>query len=87
MTKKEIKECKEYWGSMIYTRGKLDEKKVLAELYDYMTALNNVPLVYERVTGGLLSKINYPAQTVIAAYEDDISKCYVDKDDLRSLLS
>lgn len=86
MTDTERRECIEFWKDIIYKDGKLDEEQVLKELYDFMVAMQEVPKVYCHITGGKLSKINYPASTIIAVADDLISEQYVDKDDLRSLL-
>lgn len=44
------------------------EQQIKQELAGYYFILVNVPIVYETVTGFKLSKPNYPANTVIAAF-------------------
>lgn len=73
------------WKSLIYTDGKLDEEKVKNELMDYGFLLEQVPKVYDAVTGGKLSKTNYHAQTIIAGYKEQFDD-YVHKDDIRDAL-
>ena len=80
------KEAKEFWKDIIYKDGKLDEEQVMKELTDYYFALQEVPKVYDAITNGKLSKISYFAQTIISEYEDDLTKNYIHKDDLRNLL-
>jgi hypothetical protein len=42
------------------------------ELADYEFLLENVPKVYQEISGGLLSYPNYPASVVISKYNDHI---------------
>lgn len=44
------------------------------ELSDFYLLLNEVPKVYMEVTGGLLSKPNYHASTVIGAFNDYLER-------------
>ena len=67
-TDKKIKENIEFWKDLVYTKGKLDEKKVMNELSDYSFMLEEVPKVYMAVAG--LSKPNYYADTIITEFED-----------------
>lgn len=50
----------------------VDDAAVKRELTDYHFLLEQVPRVYEAVTGGLLSKTNYRAETVINAFNDHV---------------
>lgn len=50
----------------------VDEAAVKRELTDYHFLLDQVPRVYEQVTGGRLSKTNYLAETVMAAHDDHV---------------
>jgi len=86
MTDTERRETVEFWKDIIYKNGKLDEEQVLKELCDYMYVMKEVPKVYCHITGGKLSKIMYPASTIIAVADDLISEECVYKDDIRSLL-
>lgn len=49
-------------------------EQVCAELADYHFLLEQVPKVYDAVTGGLLTKTNYEASTIIAAFEDHLNE-------------
>lgn len=70
MTPDEREAAREYWRDIIYTPdGALDEDAVLRELIDYKFILEQVPLVYDALTGGLLSKPTYYARDVISAAE------------------
>jgi hypothetical protein len=59
-----------FWKKLVETDGQLDLQKVANELADYKFLLDQVPKVYMHVTGGKLSKPNYPAAAVIACAED-----------------
>lgn len=45
-------------------------EKIERELHDYYFIMDQVPKVYMHVTGNLLSKCNYYADSVIAAADD-----------------
>lgn len=62
-----------YWPR-VYGDRPLSPDEVAGELADYAHVLREVPKVYEAVTGGKLSKPNYFAQDVIAAFEDHLSE-------------
>jgi hypothetical protein len=46
------------WADLVETNGQLDRDKVARELHDYAVLLREVPLAYDAVTGGRLSKPN-----------------------------
>lgn len=73
------KEIKDFWKPLIYTKGKLDEKKVMNELADFYFIMNEVPKVYCEITGGLLSKLMYPAEVVLGEFQER----FWDKDTIR----
>lgn len=56
--------------------------ELLLEMLDYYFILDQVPLVYCEVTGGLMSKPNYHASSVISEYnnymERQIEECFED---------
>ena len=79
MTKKE-------WKAIVYKDGKLDEKQVFKELHDFGIMIHEVPKVYCEVTGGLLSKHLYPAETVIAEFNERNYSKEITKDDVRDML-
>lgn len=68
----------EFWKDLVEVDGKVDMNKVKAELADYSFILDQVPKVYGHVTGGLLSKPNYPAGTVITQADDHMTQVYED---------
>lgn len=49
---------------------KTEREKIEAELHDFRFMMQQVPKVYGSITGGLLSKRNYYAESVISAAED-----------------
>ena len=61
-----------FWAS-VFPEG-MTAEQVQAELTDYHFLLEQVPKVYDHVTGGLLSKTNYHASTVIAFSDDHFTK-------------
>jgi hypothetical protein len=60
----------EFWAPIVMRGDQLDIEQVMRELYDYHVVLDNVPLVYDHVTGGHLSKPNTAARHVIE-YADE----------------
>lgn len=62
-----------FWKKLVETDGELDLNKVANELSDYKVLLTQVPKVYMHVTGGKLSKPNYPAAAVIECAEDAVA--------------
>ena len=76
MADKEVERVwNDFWKPLLTKEGygvSLDLIK--RELFDYYKMLDNVPKVYMAVTGGLLSKPNYDAATVISVYEDQLNK-------------
>lgn len=52
----------------------MTEQDVKNELHDYRHMLNEVPKVYDHVTGGLLTKPNYFASVVIGEADNHLNK-------------
>jgi|SRR5665213_224233 len=67
-------EAADFWKDIVVKDGELDVAQVKLELEDYHQILENVPKVYDMVTGGLLSKPNYEAEVVIAAFNDYVER-------------
>jgi hypothetical protein len=66
----------EFWKDIVENEdGTLNVDAVKRELADFRHMLNEVPAVYEFVTGGMLSKPNYYARDVISAASDYIERC------------
>lgn len=63
-----------FWKDIVEHEGDLDLDAVKAELYDYKTVLNEVPIVYAHATGGQLSRPEYFATDVIAHIEEYYEK-------------
>lgn len=80
------KKVKDFWKDLIYTKGKLDEKKVMNELSDFYYIMEQVPKVYCAVTGGRLSKLMYPADTVIGIFEDLYYDKEITQDDVNQMI-
>ena len=63
-----------FWRSIVETNGRMDEHKVKRELWDFYYVMHQVSIVYDSLTGGLFSKPNHKAETIISAVEDRESK-------------
>jgi hypothetical protein len=76
-----------FWKDIVCNKdGSINIKQVKKELYDFHFVMQEVPKVYSHITNGRLSKILYPAETVITEVDDIINQEYIMKDDLRDLL-
>ena len=69
-------EWEEYWKPLLYTNKKLDIDKIKNEMMDLIFIYQQVAEVYCHITGGLLSKPNYYAKTIIDEYDNQINKAY-----------
>ncbi len=79
----------DHWAEdMTRSDGTLDPDKVKRELHDYWFLLENVPVVYEHVTVGMLSKPNYDASTIISVHDERCqeSTMGVVRDDVKEIL-
>ena len=81
-----MKKLKLEW-SWLYKNGKLDEKAVLKEIYDYDFLLGEVPKVYSEITGGLLSKTNYKAEVVLSEFNEKFWDKEIIISDIRELIN
>lgn len=77
---------KKDWKEIVYKNGKLDEKQVFKELHDFGIMLEEVPKVYCEITGGLLSKPLYNAETVIAEFNEKNYDKKITQDDVKDML-
>jgi hypothetical protein len=60
-----------FWADIVLgPDGELNLDQVKRELHDYKMLLNEVPLVYQSVTGGVISKPNTLAREVIALADE-----------------
>lgn len=60
----------DFWKEIICDKdGKVDIEQVKKELCDYYKILQEVPKVYSEVTGGVLSKPLYDAETVLSFFQ------------------
>lgn len=69
-------EAEEFWRD-VFPKG-ANKKQLEDELTDYHFILEQVCVVYDHITGGLLCKQNYYAQDVIAAADEHYSKLHED---------
>jgi len=61
---------REFWAPIVEYRGFLDIEQVKKELYDFWLVMDNVPKVYNYVTGGKVSKILTDPEFVKALADD-----------------
>lgn len=69
MTNDVEKVYREFWQEIVAPNGKLDLEQVKKELFDFHKILEEVPKVYDNVTGGRLSKPNTPASVIVGEFE------------------
>jgi len=73
--RKSWKVYNEYWKGIIEVNGEVSMNNLVKELCDYLYLLEQVPIVYGHITGGILSKPNYNAHDVIAEADDSYAEC------------
>jgi len=56
----------------------LDLEQIKLELADYHHLIETVPKVYCEITGGLLSKTSYTAETILSVYNDNVDQLVQD---------
>lgn len=62
-------EGKDFWTNWVYPDGAKPEE-IQNELLDYYTFMEDVALVYDRITNGRISKPNTSAVAVISEFEE-----------------
>lgn len=67
-------EFETFWTSIIMENGKLNLDQLKKELYDYSMLLQNIPQIYDEVTGGKISKPNTSPLEVIASFNDFVNE-------------
>jgi hypothetical protein len=77
---------KKWWKPLLKATEDPSED-VMKELADYAFILDQVSTVYCEITGGKLSKPNYPARVVLTEYEQDISDNYLCREDIESIVN
>jgi len=80
------KEIKQFWQDIIYKNGKIDEKQVMKELADFYFVMQEVPKVYCAITGGSLSKINYPSEVILGEFEERFWDKEIIIDDIKEMM-
>ena len=66
----------ETWEPLLYTDNELDITKIKNEMHDLWFIMMQVSEVYAHITGGLLSKENYYADSIISRYEEMWQEAY-----------
>ncbi len=69
---------REYWQEIVMKDGQWDLIQIKRELYDFYHMIDNVPKVYDCVTGGRISKPNTLASVVISAADDYVERLIED---------
>lgn len=67
-----LKTWNEFWAAICMKDGAVDMDAVMRELHDFHYVMEEVPKVYCEITGGRLSKVNYPADTVLSVYREHV---------------
>lgn len=84
--RKEDKKIRDFWKDIVYTKGKLSERKAMNELHDFYHCINEVPKVYEEITNGAMSKPNYYASDVLAEFHDNYMDKGITQDDVKDMI-
>ncbi|MBC9913173.1 hypothetical protein [Chitinophaga varians] len=64
----------DFWRDIVCNPdGSLNSEQVKKELADFKFVMDQVPKVYCHVTGGVLSKVMYPAEVVIASADQNFN--------------
>jgi hypothetical protein len=71
---KETIKAAKFWSDIDVNGKAFDIEQAKLELIDYHFLLEQIPTVYDNVTGGLLSKPLYSAETVVDAFQDFLSR-------------
>lgn len=67
----------DFWRDLCtYGNAELNLDQIKRELHDYRTLLQNIPLVYDEITGGQISKPNTDPVFVIAAVDERLKEQY-----------
>ncbi|MEI8128019.1 MAG: hypothetical protein WCG95_00245 [bacterium] len=75
------KESDEFWDSIFVDDYPFNKENAYNELADYHFLLEQLPLIYMEVTGGILSKTTYFASSVIEAFNDYLERLQQEKDE------
>ena len=69
-----------FWKGIVAPNGELDLELVKLELYDFSFLLEELPKIYEHITGGKMSKTTYYARDVIQETEDHYEEYFTNPD-------
>lgn len=70
----EVLKSAKFWSDIDVGGKDFDIEQAKIELVDYRFLLEQIPTVYDAVTGGLLSKPLYTAETVVDAFQDYLQR-------------
>ena len=70
------KDYKEFWKNIVEKKGKLSKDAIMRELSDYSFMMEEVPKVYDHVSGGRISYPNTYAFEVISEFNNQIEDSY-----------
>jgi len=75
-----IKTYEEFWKDILEDDvGNLNKDALMRELYDFHVLLEQVPIVYEHISGGATSKPHVDAVTMITLNDNRIAEIIKDK--------
>lgn len=74
LTPEQLERFETEWASIVCDKRGLNKEKVIKELLDYSNFMREVSIVYDNITGGLISKPNTKASLVLAAVNDQDNK-------------
>lgn len=65
-----------FWKDLVEKNGKLNKDQIMRELSDYYFLLEEVPKVYDAISGGRLSYPNYFSDVMIGQFEERCQESY-----------
>lgn len=71
-----LKEYRENWLPLLKTNGEFDAQKIENEFRDLLFVAAQVSEIYDVLSGGLVSKPMYYADTIISLHNDEVQKAY-----------
>jgi len=67
----------EFWKPIVCNEdGSMNTEQVKKELHDFLFMIQNVPVVYDHITGGIISKPLTDPKAVIDQAEEHYRKCF-----------
>ena len=80
------KKFNKYWKPLLQTKGQWNEQKIKNELHDLDFVVEQVGTIYYELTGGLLSKPMYYAQTILSEHNERFLDKGITQDDIKMFI-